>query len=65
MTPQGWLTAGVTLLSILITMTFFYLTVAKTPKHGFFCTKCSKELAPNAARCNNCGAEIANADQLL
>jgi rRNA maturation endonuclease Nob1 len=65
MTPQGWLTAGVALLTITITMTFFYVTIAKTPKHGFLCTRCGKELPANAGRCANCGTEIANADQLL
>jgi rRNA maturation endonuclease Nob1 len=65
MTPQGLLTAFVALLTIAITMTFFYVTIAKTPKHGFICIKCGKELPANAARCPNCGVEIANADQLL
>ena len=65
MTPQGWLTAGVTLLSIAITMTFFYMTVAKTPKHGFFCVKCGKELPANSVRCSDCGSDVANADQII
>jgi rRNA maturation endonuclease Nob1 len=65
MTPQGWLTAGVALLTTAITMTLFYFTVATTPKHGFFCIKCGKELPISAVRCPECGTEVANADQLL
>lgn len=65
MTPQGWLTALVTLLTIVITMGVFYFTVAKTPKHGFICTRCGKEMPINAVRCPNCSSEVSNADQLV
>jgi ribosomal protein L40E len=65
MTPQGFLTAGVVLLTIVITMALFYVTVAKTPKHGFICLKCGKETPPNASRCPSCSADIANADQII
>ncbi len=65
MTPQGLLTAFVTLLTIVITMTFFYVTVAKTPNHGFICLKCGKETPTDAVRCPNCGTDVANADQRL
>jgi|GEM_PF-6931012 rubrerythrin len=65
MAPQGWLTAFVAILTIAITMTFFYVTVAKTPKHGWACTKCGKEIPANAAHCPNCNTESAASDQLV
>jgi predicted amidophosphoribosyltransferase len=65
MTPQGGLTIFVAILTIIITMGFFYYTVATTPKHGFYCSKCGKELPASAMRCNDCGTTVANADQII